>query len=263
MQSTDESDLELTVKQSAALLKLEVTLLNMAETGYAKLQPDESIEIHVHREVTGIVANLREIIVNHDLPFEAYESLIDSYVGKLRDNFRTTIVEAALGGQDSPNKERARKVEYLSSLYVQLLDKLQDAEHQRTETLEQIYAIYERMRRDVFKKYIKGDTRFYDEGISIEDGDAEVERLCTEHNVSKKDLIGVIKDYLRKDNDTRYEGTKSVKNDLSWRNRSTAEPSKHNIEYKKILELEVAELEQIRTYLTDKIKYLEGTHSQT
>ena len=73
MQSTDESDLELTVKQSAALLKLEVTLLNMAETGYAKLQPDESIEIHVHREVTGIVANLREIIVNHDLPFEAYE----------------------------------------------------------------------------------------------------------------------------------------------------------------------------------------------
>ncbi len=124
MSNQDESELELTVNQSAALLRLEITFLNMAESSYVSLSHDGKVEVHAKQSADGIAGKLQQIITENQLPYEAYESLIGSYVGKLRDNFRSSVVEASIEGRGGANNERARKLEFLTSLYVGVLEYL-------------------------------------------------------------------------------------------------------------------------------------------
>ncbi len=116
----DESRLELTVKQEAALLKVEVAIQNTAESRYAALPQDGNIEEHAKKVAREIVIGIASIVRESEIPSTGYESLIESYVNRYRDNFRRSLVEFFLSG-DEVNNGQLRKITYMSTLYVEVL----------------------------------------------------------------------------------------------------------------------------------------------
>ena len=134
MANQEESDLELefSAVQSAGLLNLEMVLLQEAEKGHLQIPSTEDMAKHVRYVADAIVENLLRIIGKSNLQSYAYGSLINSYIGQLRDSFRSIVTESTMNGE-LPDQSKLTKLKYMSSFYLEVLAGLGRAEGGRME----------------------------------------------------------------------------------------------------------------------------------